>query len=76
MGLNCVEDPFNMGIFLRLKVSFKMGRFSDTQHTRPGIFILESPPLGVPPLPGGPIGDYITVQRPYIRETMHSALNL
>ena len=27
-----------------LKVSFKMGRFSDTQHTHPGNFILELPP--------------------------------
>ena len=33
-----------MGMLLRLKMSFKMGRFSDTQHTHPGIFILESPP--------------------------------
>ena len=39
--------PFNMGMFLQLKVSFKMGTFSDTQHTHPGIFILESPPRGV-----------------------------
>ena len=35
--MNCAED-------LQLKVSFKMGLFSDTKHTHPGIFILELPP--------------------------------
>ena len=42
--MNCAENPFKMGMFLQLEVSFKMGVFSDTQHTHPGIFILESPP--------------------------------
>ena len=31
-----------------IEVLFKMGAFSDTQHTHPGIFILELPP---PPKP-------------------------
>ena len=39
------------GYVLQLKVSFRMGLFSDTKHTHPGIFILESPP---PPPGGGP----------------------
>ena len=34
------------GYVLPLKVSFKMGLFSDTNHTHPGVFILESPPGG------------------------------
>ena len=34
------------GYVLQLKVSFKMGLFSDTKHTHLGIFILESPPRG------------------------------
>ena len=34
MGMNCAEDPF------------KMGLFSITKHTCPGIFVLESPPRG------------------------------
>ena len=38
--------PYGYGYVLQLKVSFKMGPFSDTQHTLPGIFILESPPVG------------------------------
>ena len=42
--MNCAENPFKMGIFLQLEVSFKMGAFSDPQHTHPGIFMLESPP--------------------------------
>ena len=42
--MNCAENPFNMGMFLQLEMSFKMDAFSDTQHTHPGIFILESPP--------------------------------
>ena len=42
--MNCAENPFKMGMFLQLEVSFKMGAFSDTQPTHPGIFILESPP--------------------------------
>ena len=40
--MNCAENPFKMGMFLQLEVSFRMGAFSDTQHTHPGIFILES----------------------------------
>ena len=44
--MNCGENPFKMGMFLQLEVSFKMGAFSDTQHTHLGIFILESPGLG------------------------------
>ena len=43
-GMNYVEHPFDMGMFYRLKVSFNMGTFSDSLHTHPGIFILESPP--------------------------------
>ena len=35
------------GYVLQLKVSFKMGPFSDTRHTHPGIFILKSLPLGM-----------------------------
>ena len=31
------------GYVILPKVSFKMGTFSDPQHTHPGIFILESP---------------------------------
>ena len=42
--MNCAENPFNMSMFLQLEVPFKMGAFSDTQHTHPGIFILELPP--------------------------------
>ena len=42
--MNCAENPFKMGMFLQLEVSFKIGAFSDTQHTHPGILILESPP--------------------------------
>ena len=45
--MNCAENPFKMGMFLQLEVSFKMGAFSDTQHTHPGIFILESPPWAI-----------------------------
>ena len=33
-------------MFWQLKVSLKMGTFSDTQHTHPGISIFESPPPG------------------------------
>ena len=39
-------------------MSFKMGPFSDTQHTHPGIFILESPPP-VPPPPRSSMDDFI-----------------
>ena len=42
------------GYVLQLKVSFKMGLFSDTKHTHPGVFILESPP---------PPRDYYTCMR-------------
>ena len=42
--MNCAENPFKRGTFLQQEVSFKMGAFSDTQHTHPGIFKLESPP--------------------------------
>ena len=44
--MNFAEDPFQYGYVLQVKVSFKMGLFLDTQHTLPGIFILESPPPG------------------------------
>ena len=47
-GMNCAENLFNMGMFLQLQVSFKMGAFSDTKHTHPGIFILESTPGDFP----------------------------
>ena len=44
MSINCVENPFKMGIFYKLKVPFNMGTLLDSWHTRPGIFIMESPP--------------------------------
>ena len=47
MGMKYAEEPFNMGMciyFFLSKASFKMGTFSDPQHTHPGIFILELPP--------------------------------
>ena len=44
MGIKYAEEPFNMGMFFLPKASFKMGTFSDIQHTLPGIFILESSP--------------------------------
>ena len=52
MGMKYAEKPFNMGticfLFFLHEASFKMGTFSDPQHTHPGIFILESPhPLGL-----------------------------
>ena len=54
MGMKWAEEPFNMGmLFFFLPIaSFKMGTFSDRQHTHPDIFILELPPwdLGVVPL--------------------------
>ena len=43
MDMKYAEEPFNMGVFLP-KVSFRMGIFSDPQHTHLGICILESPP--------------------------------
>ena len=62
MGMKSAEEPFNMGMFILPKASFKMGPFSDPQHTHPGISILESPPwgfesvllqgLGIPETPG------------------------
>ena len=39
--MNYAENPFNIGMFLQLKVLFKMGAFSGTQHTHPAIFIFE-----------------------------------
>ena len=49
MGMKYAEEPFNMGMYFFLpKASFKMGTFSDPQHTHSGIVILESLP---PPLP-------------------------
>ena len=30
VSMNCVEDPFNMGMFYQLKVLFNMGTFSDS----------------------------------------------
>ena len=47
LGMNCAENVFNMGMFLQLQVSFKMGAFSDTQHTRPGMFILGIPGISL-----------------------------
>ena len=29
-SIHCVEDAFNVGMFYKLKVSFNMGRFSDS----------------------------------------------
>ena len=29
MSINCVENPFNMGIFYKLTVSFSMGPLSE-----------------------------------------------
>ena len=49
MGMKYADEPFNMSMFFLPKASFKMGTFSDPQHTHPGIFILELPP----PLLGG-----------------------
>ena len=37
MDINYAEKPFNMGMFFLPKASFKMGTFSDPQHTNPGI---------------------------------------
>ena len=48
-GYELCRGSLQYGYVLQLKVSFKMGLFSDTKHTHPGIFILESPP---PPPPG------------------------
>ena len=45
IGIRYAEEPFYG--FVLPKTFFKMGTFSDPQHTHPGIFILESPP---PPL--------------------------
>ena len=30
INMNCVENPFNMGTFYKLKVSFNMGTFSES----------------------------------------------
>ena len=65
--MNCAENPFNMGMFLQLEVSFKMGAFSDPQHTHPGIFILEfsslsSLPGSLPPY--APSNSPLTSLRP------------
>ena len=46
MGMKYAEEPFNMGMFILPKASFRMGPFSDPQHTHPAIYILESPPWG------------------------------
>ena len=48
MGLVCAEDPLHYGEALQVKESLKNGQFSDTQHTHPGIFILEWPPSPIP----------------------------
>ena len=45
-GYELCRGSLQYGYVLQLKVSFKMGLFSDTKHTHPGIFILESPPRG------------------------------
>ena len=45
-GYELCRGSLQYGYVLQLKVSFKMGLFSDTKHTHPGIFILESPARG------------------------------
>ena len=32
-----MENPFNLGMYYMLKVSLKIGLFSDFRHTHPGI---------------------------------------
>ena len=32
-----MENPFNLGMYYILKVSLKIGLFSDFRHTHPGI---------------------------------------
>ena len=49
LGINCAENPFNMGMFLQLEVSFKMGVFSDTQHTHIWAFLYWNHPPPPPP---------------------------
>ena len=44
MGMNYVQYPFIVGVFFKLDMSFKMGPFSNLQHTHPGIVELKSPP--------------------------------
>ena len=48
-GYELCRGSLQYGYVLQLKVSFKMGLFSDTKHTHPGIFILELPPPPPPP---------------------------
>ena len=56
MGMKCAEEPFNMNMFFLLKVSFKMGTFSDPQHTHPGILYWSQPPP--PPIESGGLHVY------------------
>ena len=47
MGMKYAKEPFYMGIcfcFFLPKVSFKIGTFSDPQHTHPDIFRHPPPP--------------------------------
>ena len=45
-GYELCRVSLQYGYVLQLKESFKMGLFSDTKHTHPAVFILESPPPG------------------------------
>ena len=50
MGMDCAGNPHNMDMtVLQVKVSFKMGLFSGTQHTHLDICMLELPPPPPPP---------------------------
>ena len=55
MGINCDEDRFNMGTFFLPKASFIMGKFSDPQHTHPGISYWSRPTVVGP---SSPIAEY------------------
>ena len=41
LNMICDENPFNTGMFYKLKVSFNMGTFSESWHTRPGTYSRE-----------------------------------
>ena len=50
------------GYVLQLKVSFKMGLFSDTRHTHPGMFYIEvATPWDVITGPGSHFGDELRI---------------
>ena len=46
MGMKYAEKPFNMGMFFFTSHVLQNGYNFRPKHTHPGIFILESPPLG------------------------------